>query len=248
MRPSLAEVKQRARRANHDHNRRTMFFSSRVSIFVTYLLAGTRATANGVTVTFSAIGVAAAAAVFLPQWWGPALGLVLYRVHVVLDVVDGELARLRQTCSPLGAYLDYLTHYLVYTSVGFGFGVHVWHLTGNPLDVAAGFAVAIGLMMNLASKDCWYRANYRESPDVEGRRPLWRGSRATIVATRVVSINTAWFMIAGASAAAARSGTVSATVPEIVLFFYAVAMPCFAIARAVLTARHRCIPRRSAWY
>ena len=59
METTLARVKRLSRRANHDDNRRTMFFSSRVSIYITYLLARTRLTANHVTLVFTAVGVAA---------------------------------------------------------------------------------------------------------------------------------------------------------------------------------------------
>lgn len=163
-------------------------------------------------------------------------------------MVDGELARLRESCSPTGVYLDYRAHYFVYTSAGFGLGVRVWGMTGNAADVMAGFGIGVGLMMNLASKDYWHRANFAKSCNVEGRQPMWRGSAITIVAARVMSGHTVWFAIAVATAVAWRLQPVSSRVPEIILYFYGVTMPCFAIARAAVTGRHGHIPRRRAWY
>lgn len=225
-----------------------MFVSARVSIFVTYLLAGTRVSANQVTAVFTAVGLAAVACTFLPAWWGPVLGLVLYRIHVILDVVDGEVARLRETSSPRGAYLDYLTHYFVYTSVGLGLGANLWHRTGTTSDLIAGFGLAIGLMMNLASKDCWYRANYASAGDVEGRSAMWGAPAATLLLTRIMSINTVWTMYAAAVAATYGVQWVGVIVPRVIITFYGLAMPTFAVARAVVTARNGRIPRRSAWY
>lgn len=245
---TFAEVRRMARRANQEENQRTMFFSSRVSIYLTYLLARTKATANGVTCVFSAVGVMAAALVYLPAAWAPLAGFAAYRLHVVLDVVDGELARYRRTCSPLGAYLDYLTHYFVYTSTAFGFGVHHFLVSGSVGSVFLGFAVAVGLMMNLASRDCWYRANYGSGEGVEGKRKLWNGGWLTLLAVRTASINTLWFLFSAAALAPGVHIIGQMDLMMLLLVGYGAGLPLFALARIVVTARAREIPRRASWY
>ncbi len=248
MSTTLAEVKRLARRANYQENQRTMFFSARVSIYVTYLLSRTRATANGVTYVFAFVGLAAAALVYLPAAWAPLAGFALYRFHVVLDVVDGELARYRKTCSPLGAYLDYLTHYFVYTTTAFGFGVHHYLVDGDTRSIFLGFAVAAGLMMNLASKDCWYRANYGAKAEVEGKQALWKGRSLTLAAVRRASINSIWVLFALAALIRSLPGFDRVDLMATVLILYAVALPSFALLRIVVTARSGRIPRRASWY
>ena len=245
---TLDEVRRLARRPNHDANRRTMFFAARVSVYVTWLLARTPVSANGVTAVFSVLGAVAAAVVFVDAWWAPLVALALYRVHVVLDVVDGELARLRRTCSPVGAYMDYLTHYAVYSTVGFGMGVHAWRVTGDARMAVAGFALALGLMLNLASRDCWYRAHYGRGGDVEGRRPLAIPSPLALAAARAVSINTLWTLFALAAASRALDPAAASVAMRAVVTAYGIALPVFALARAVVTARSGRIPRRAAWY
>jgi phosphatidylglycerophosphate synthase len=247
---TFAEVKRLSRRSNHTQNQRTMFFSSRVSIYITYLLSKTPMTANGVTYIFTVVGLAASAVGYLPVYWAPMLGFALYRLHVILDVVDGELARYRKSCSPIGAYLDFLTHYFVYTTAVFGFGVNCYLVTGNVAGIFLGFAISIGLMMNLASKDTWYRANFGKDTPVEGDEKLWNNFPVTLLAVRVCSINTIWFLYAAAALAGGLAGvTILGREPTwYVLVFYAPLLPLFAVARIVMTMKHRRIPRRAAWY
>jgi phosphatidylglycerophosphate synthase len=227
-----------------------MFFSSRVSIYITYLLSGTPMTANGVTYIFSVVGIAASAVGYLPNYWAPMAGFALYRFHVILDVVDGELARYRQSCSPIGAYLDFLTHYFVYTTAAFGFGVNYYLGTGNVVGIFLGFAISIGLMMNLASKDTWYRANFGKDAAVEGKEKLWNNSPVTLMAVRVCSINTLWFLYAATAFAGGFAGwtILGREITWYVLVLYSVLLPLFALARVAITMKHRRIPRRAAWY
>jgi phosphatidylglycerophosphate synthase len=61
--------------------------------------------------TFMALGVAVAAAATLALWrsWtGLIVGAVLLEASYVLDCVDGQLARLKGLCTPVGAHLDFL--------------------------------------------------------------------------------------------------------------------------------------------
>lgn len=254
---TFSEVKRMARRANHEDNRKTMFFASRVSIYITYLLSKTRASANGVTYVFTCLGVVSSIMVYLPYYWAPFAAFMVYRFHVVLDVVDGELARYRQTCSPAGAYLDYLTHYGVYSTASFGFGVHYFLLSGDVSSIFLAFAVSIGLVLNMASKDCWYRANFGKTAEVEGRDRVWRPRRVTLLAVRLCSVNSVWFLYAAASLAARafpgsadlRLGSMGVRgAAWLVLACYAVVLPVFSLMRIIITARTKKIPRRAAWY
>lgn len=62
-------------------------------------------------VTFASLIVFAAAAAvvaLLPGWRYLLLGVALLELSYVLDCVDGQLARLRGTSTPIGAHLDFL--------------------------------------------------------------------------------------------------------------------------------------------
>lgn len=61
---------------------------------------------NHVTVASLLIGLLAAAVVLGNSWWCFALAALLLQLSLVVDCVDGEIARFTRSYSPLGAWLD----------------------------------------------------------------------------------------------------------------------------------------------
>lgn len=83
------------------------------------VLAGLGVTANGLTFTGLALGLAGAAAIaFGHIGWGLALILA----NRLLDGLDGAVARVRGP-SDLGGYFDIVADFAFYVSVPLGFGV-----------------------------------------------------------------------------------------------------------------------------
>jgi phosphatidylglycerophosphate synthase len=83
------------------------------------LLAGAGVTANGLTFTGLALGLAGAAAIAFGQiGWGLALILA----NRLADGLDGAVARVRGP-SDLGGYFDIVADFAFYVSVPVGFGV-----------------------------------------------------------------------------------------------------------------------------
>lgn len=63
-------------------------------------------TPNVVTVVSLAFGILAALLVATGEWWAWVVAAVLLLVALVVDCVDGEIARFTRRFSPLGAFLD----------------------------------------------------------------------------------------------------------------------------------------------
>lgn len=83
------------------------------------VLAGWGVTANALTFTGLALGLAAAAAIALGHvGWGLALILA----NRLLDGLDGAVARVRGP-SDLGGYFDILADFAFYVSIPLGFGI-----------------------------------------------------------------------------------------------------------------------------
>jgi phosphatidylglycerophosphate synthase len=83
------------------------------------VLAGLGVTANGLTFTGLALGLAGAAAIAFGQiGWG----LALIIANRLLDGLDGAVARVRGP-SDLGGYFDIVADFAFYVSVPLGFGV-----------------------------------------------------------------------------------------------------------------------------
>jgi phosphatidylglycerophosphate synthase len=79
---------------------------------------------NAITLLSFLIGIGAAASFAGGSWFWLLVGALLLQLSLVLDCVDGEVARATRTFTPFGAWLDALTdrvkELLVYAGLAFG--------------------------------------------------------------------------------------------------------------------------------
>ncbi len=74
-----------------------------------YFVKGLPVTPNQITFASLAVFVAGAALlVSWPSFWGLVAAACVIQASYVLDCIDGQLARLRKTTTPVGAHLDFL--------------------------------------------------------------------------------------------------------------------------------------------
>lgn len=118
----------------------------RISVYFTRLFLALGISPNQATVL--SLAAALAAGVFFtraaPAYW--LAGLALLHLSVILDCVDGEIARYRKSTSPSGAYLDWLTrtcftppYVLACMSFGLYYELH------SIVVLAVGFLAVIGI-------------------------------------------------------------------------------------------------------
>jgi phosphatidylserine synthase len=154
-RPSLAELREVAQppttlhRTSGEHWAGVLYMR-RVSIYLTRLLVPTRVTPNGVTVVMLVCGLAAAAVLMVPSVWA-AVGVVLIvQLQELLDCTDGELARWRGQNSPVGIYLDRISHYVTDSGLAVAVGVSA---AGGPTHLNGWTTIGLGTgMLVLLSK------------------------------------------------------------------------------------------------
>ncbi|MDY0040800.1 MAG: CDP-alcohol phosphatidyltransferase family protein, partial [Desulforhabdus sp.] len=115
--------------ARHFDRRISQFFSSR--------LVRTKVTPNQITLMGVSIGLIGALLLSLPGYWPHLLGSLLFVFCVVVDGVDGEVARLKLMESRFGHYLDITTDNVVHIAVFIGIAFGLYHDTGNRLYIWA---------------------------------------------------------------------------------------------------------------
>lgn len=123
-----------------------------LSLRVTRLMLGTRFSPNQITTVMVFAGVLSGVALVLPGLGGAVLSVVFMQLYLLLDCVDGEVARWRKQFSPLGVYLDRLGAYLADAAVMVGMGIRASELGLDPYLVA-GLAAAIGVLLLKSSSD-----------------------------------------------------------------------------------------------
>lgn len=120
-------------------------YMRRLSLHVTRWLVGTRATPNALTLLMIVVGLVAAVAIAVPGIVTALVAVVLIQGYLLLDCVDGEVARWKRVSSAAGVYLDRLGHHVVEAAVVVGLGVRA---AGGP-STAPSWWVVLGAVAAL---------------------------------------------------------------------------------------------------
>jgi len=120
--------------ARHVDRRISRFFSKRLS--------RTRITPNRITLCGVTIGLFGAFLLCLPDYWIQLSGAFLFLFCVIVDGVDGEVARLKLQASRFGHYLDIISDNLVHIAVFSGIALGLYRSEGH-----TGYLYALGFLM-----------------------------------------------------------------------------------------------------
>ena len=134
-------------------------------------VAATRVTPNQVTVLHTLLGVAAAGCV----WRGTPLAIlaagVLWELHLVLDCLDGVLARVRRSMTVYGRFLDIIGDTVAYLALALAMYGHVrTHSPDAPAGLVTGAMIATGALT------AWAHDFYRRKLTaalVDGTDPIY---------------------------------------------------------------------------
>jgi phosphatidylglycerophosphate synthase len=116
-RPTIAQIREISQpisvtgRSTSEHGIADLYLR-KLSPYLTRILLRTSISANGVTWLMIVAGVSIGPALLIQGWVGIALALFLSQLQMLIDCCDGEVARWRNTKSPMGIFLDKLGHYL----------------------------------------------------------------------------------------------------------------------------------------
>jgi len=128
----------------------SVFFLRRVSKLLTWVAVKIGATPNQVTIASFAIGLYAAFLFAQGDTWSLIIGAILLQVSIIVDCVDGELARYTRKFSELGAWLDAITDRVKEYAVFLGLAYGAFVQNGQNLWVLAAVLMAIQTFRHLS--------------------------------------------------------------------------------------------------
>ncbi|MFJ9211842.1 CDP-diacylglycerol--glycerol-3-phosphate 3-phosphatidyltransferase [Streptomyces sp. L-9-10] len=161
-RPSVAELRPVVHPAGVKDRRSGEHWAGRlymreISLRVDRYLVNTRVTPNQLTYVMTVAGALAAPALLVPGITGAVLGVLAVQLYLLLDCVDGEIARWKKQYSMTGVYLDRVAAYLCDAAVLLGFGLRAADLWGTGridwLWAFLGTLAALGAIMVKAETD-----------------------------------------------------------------------------------------------
>ncbi|MFD0549084.1 CDP-alcohol phosphatidyltransferase family protein [Streptomyces rectiviolaceus] len=161
-RPSVAELRPVVHPAGVKDRRSGEHWAGRlymreISLRCDRYLVNTRITPNQLTYLMTVAGALAAPALLVPGITGAVLGVIMVQLYLLLDCVDGEIARWRKQYSMAGVYLDRVAAYLCDAAVLVGFGLRAADLWGSGridwLWAFLGTLAALGAILIKAETD-----------------------------------------------------------------------------------------------
>jgi len=124
------------------------FLNRKLSRIFTRLLIHFPVTPNQVTLAGFLIGLLAAWLFLAGGYWPSLLGAVLFQLSTIVDLVDGELARLKFMESRLGKWLDHNCDNLVHLAIIASIAVSRFRATGEQFVLYLGGMAALGVFIS----------------------------------------------------------------------------------------------------
>jgi len=117
------------------------------SIYLTKFLLQRKISANVITV--SSVFITIIGSIFLgtTNFLLMLIGIFLIEFQILLDIVDGEVARFNLNLWPSGTYLDLTYHFIAATIIWMGFMIGFFLMTENPLVLIIGLSLVVGNVM-----------------------------------------------------------------------------------------------------
>lgn len=145
-RPTLKELKEFKYRINPEEKQGAYgyYFIRPLSLYITWIcLQFPSISANQVTVWQAIVGIIGCAFIGVSGTVNELIGLFLLQFGFILDNVDGEIARFRNTASINGKYLDQVNHQVVVPMMYFAIGFGIFMKTGQLEMIIFGFLGAL---------------------------------------------------------------------------------------------------------
>ncbi len=123
----------------------TKYIYSQLATPIIKVLLKTSVTGNQVTVFWVCLGIFSCLLLTLGQYWVTLTAVILLQLHLVLDYVDGPIARARNQISLKGVYIERVGHDVIFTLFFFCIAVGSLKRGLSPVPtLIIGFSAAFG--------------------------------------------------------------------------------------------------------
>ncbi|MDA2812459.1 CDP-alcohol phosphatidyltransferase family protein [Nocardiopsis sp. RSe5-2] len=224
--PSVAEVRAGGQpegvkeRVNEEHWAGRLYMRD-LSPYLSTVFVRLGVPPNPITYLMMAFGVLAGAVVAFGGLWSALLAFAMVQVYLLLDCVDGEVARYTGRTSTAGIYLDRIGHYVSEIALLIGLGVRAQGAFEPGGWVVAGMAGAIGVALIKAETDnvvvARAKAGLPEQVSQEAMRPrssglsLARKAASALRFHRVIQAVELSILLVGVAVVDAVRGDLAAT-------------------------------------
>lgn len=126
MKEGISELKEIFRGKYEKKVPYTEKYLRKVSVYLTWILLHTDLSANQATVIMIIFGILSGIFFCLGTKLMTLSGALVLLIWYFFDLIDGEIAEYRKTCSTTGSYFDGISHYIVHPYVLFCLGIGLY--------------------------------------------------------------------------------------------------------------------------
>ncbi len=141
----------------------------KISAIFTPILGKTKVTPNMVTIMSIFLGILGAFFLMLPGMKCYVTGIALIFGWMLLDAIDGDLARFKNQQSMQGVYFDTLGHFIINPLVFASFGAYLWVIGGDWLFLVLAFWSFIMHQYSRLSGTLYQSLVYERECDLQSR-------------------------------------------------------------------------------
>lgn len=154
------EVKALTKKQNQKEFEDLFYFSHRFSHIFTYFFINLSITPNQVTGIFFLAGLLSCLLFISPEIIYIIFAFIFWRLHIILDLCDGEVARYTKQYSFNGAYWDYMIHTVLYPLCFIGISYSLFITFDNYIFLLMAAIGSLSASIQLAVKNTYFRALY----------------------------------------------------------------------------------------
>lgn len=140
-------------------------FCRKVSIYLTKLLLSTSITANQVTLLSIIVGLVAGVLFCFGNYLYTLVGALLLQLWLIVDCVDGEIARYRKTANISGKYLESMDHYIVHPVIFWCISLGLYNIFQSFFILILGFLVVLFMCWSSIASNLVYAVLVMGSSD-----------------------------------------------------------------------------------
>jgi hypothetical protein len=180
MKDSFIKFKEKTKRDNEKKFKITWYFASLFSKPCSYIFYRFGFNANQVTILFFIVGLIGAFMILLNTPLFIIISYLLFRLHLIFDLSDGDLARYYKSYSVKGAYMDYMIHSILYPLYTINVSIICYMNFSNTKFLFFGLALSFLQSLILASKNTYLRAFHQSKVNTESKSNIFNSDLSKI--------------------------------------------------------------------
>ena len=115
---TFENFKKQIKRTDSENNNKIHWFSSIFSPYISFISYKLRLSADQMTIIFFLTGILSSIFFISNHLSFVLIAFILFRLHIIFDMCDGDLARINKTFSIRGVYWDTMAHSIINPLIG----------------------------------------------------------------------------------------------------------------------------------